>query len=156
MLKSIRSNEQSQSLRSAHRLIIEFINRLAGYIEQCLELQHAVYLIKTMQALYSVTNPAPEIEKKISSVSEKLLSKRWYNQKGVLDSGRNANLNIDVLIKTYLNTANVETIAGLVGTLQDEVEMLKSKNDCLPMLESIDKQNFHVFYNGLCSALLNR
>lgn len=156
MLKSIRSNEQSQSLRSAHRLIIEFINRLAGYTEQCLELQHAVYLIKTMQALYSVTNPAPEIEKKISSVSEKLLSKRWYNQKGVLDSGRNANLNIDVLIKTYLNTANVETIAGLVGTLQDEVEMLKSKNDCLPMLESIDKQNFHVFYNGLCSALLNR
>ncbi|XP_056647952.1 Fanconi anemia group D2 protein [Diorhabda sublineata] len=156
MLKSIRSTEQTQSLHSAQRLTIEFINRLAGLHEQCFELPHAVNLIKIMQALYSVTTPTHEIEKKISAVAEKLLSKRWYNSKGILESGRNSNLNIDILVKAYLSSANVETIAALVGTLQDEVGNLNSKEDSLEMLCAINKQNFHVFYNGLCNALLNR
>lgn len=156
MLKSMRSTEQTQSLHSAQRLTIEFINRLSSLHEQCFELPHAVTLIKTLQALYTVTTPTPEIQKKISAVAEKLLSKRWYNSKGILESGRSSNLNIDILVKAYLDSANVETIAALVGTLQDEVGHLNSKDDSLEMLCAINKQNFHVFYNGLCNALLNR
>ncbi|XP_050510228.1 Fanconi anemia group D2 protein isoform X3 [Diabrotica virgifera virgifera] len=156
MLKSMRSTEQSQSLHSAHRLIIELINRLSGYHEQCLELSHAVYLLKTMEALYAITTPSPDIQKKISAVAEKLLSRRWYNSKGIPESGRNCYLNIDVLVKTYLSSADVETLTGLIGTLQEQIESLVSKEDYLQMLNSIDKPNFHVLYNGLCSALVNR
>lgn len=96
------------------------------------------------------------MQKKIVSVSEKLLSKRWYNVKGFIDSGKQANLSLDMLIKSYLSSANLKTISGLVGTLQNQVDKLQTNEDCLLMLPSIDKRNFHVFYNGLCTALLQR
>lgn len=88
--------------------------------------------------------------------AEKLLSKRWYNTKGVLDSGKHVNQNIDILVKAYLSGANTKTISGLVGTLQNQADKLQRKEDCLLKFTSIDRQNFHVFYNGLCSALLQR
>ncbi|CAG9859429.1 unnamed protein product [Phyllotreta striolata] len=157
MLKSIRTtDERSQTFHSSHRLIIEFIDRFANYTDQCLELQHAVYLVKIVQAVYAITTPAEELQKKISSLAEKSLSKRWYNQKGQLESGKNTNVNIAILVKAYLESANIETLVGLVGTFLEQTEFLISKEDCLPMLESIDKYNMHLFYNGLCNALLNR
>ncbi|CAH1173893.1 unnamed protein product [Phaedon cochleariae] len=156
LLKSMKSTDQSQTLNSANKLITEFISRLSGYSSQCLELSQGVHLMKTMQSLYSLTTPDNDVQKKIVSISGKLLSKHWYNSKGVLDSGRSSILNIDILIKVYLSSASSKTIAGLIGTLQDQVKSLNAKDDSLMMLPSINKQNFHVFYNGLCSALLNR
>ncbi|KAG5898486.1 hypothetical protein JTB14_015490 [Gonioctena quinquepunctata] len=157
LLKSMKSTTQTQSLNSAHRLIMDFIKRLAGFTEQCLELSQAVNLVKLMQALYSLITPnSPETQKKIVSAAGKLLSKRWYNSKGSLDIGRSCILNIDVLVKVYLGSASVKTIAGLVGTLQEQVDSLRTNEDCLLMLSSIDKKSFHVLFNGLCSALLSR
>ncbi|KAJ8984875.1 hypothetical protein NQ317_002715 [Molorchus minor] len=147
---------QTQSLNSANRLIVEFIGRLAGYHQQCLELPHAVSLIRIIECLYSIISQSQEIDKKITAVAEKLLNRRWYNSKGDLESGKNCNANIDILIKVYLKGADVKTISGLVGTLQDQVSNLNTKEDCLHMLGSINKQNFHIFYTGLCTALLNR
>lgn len=89
-------------------------------------------------------------------VAEKLLSKRWYNVKGALDTGRHVNLNIDILVKAYLSDANLKTISDLIGTLQNQVDKIQTNEDCVHMLPSIDKKNFHVFYNNLCSALLQR
>ncbi|KAJ8931775.1 hypothetical protein NQ314_015307 [Rhamnusium bicolor] len=155
LLKSIRPG-QSQTLNSANRLITEFIKRLAGYHEQCLEISHGVSLVRTMEALYSATVPSPEIDKKIVSVAEKLLQKRWYNSKGNLDAGKNFNANIDVLLKAYLKGASIKVLCGLVGTLMEQAQTLTSKEDCLPMLVSIDKQNFHIFYMCLCNSLLDR
>lgn len=96
------------------------------------------------------------MQKKIVSVAQALLSKRWYNAKGLPDGGKQANLSVDILVKAYLSAANVKTISGLVGTLQNEVDALQTNEDCLQMLPSINKKNFHVFYNGLCTALLQR
>ncbi|KAJ8958317.1 hypothetical protein NQ318_017463 [Aromia moschata] len=147
---------QSQSLSSANRLIAEFINRLAGYDEQCLQMAHAVSIVKTMEALYSATSYSKEIEKKILTVAGKLLGRRWYNSRGLLDCGKNHNANTDVLVKVYLKGADVKTLCGLVGTLQEQVAALKNKDDCLQMFPGIHTQNFHVFYAGVCGALLSR
>lgn len=76
--------------------------------------------------------------------------------KGTLDSGKNHNTNIESLLKVYLSTASVKTIYGLIGTLQDQVQSLETKEDSLHMLASIDKQNLHIFYYVLCCTLLDR
>lgn len=172
LLKSTRS-QNSQTLHSAHRLIIEFIMNISCFEEYCLELSQGVSLIQTIENLHALTTPSIQvfypksinsillklylqIQKKIISVAEKLLSKCWYNRKGSLEYGKNSNINIGILVKAYLSSANIKTISGLVGTLQNQAEKLQTKDDCLLMLSSINKQNFHVFYNGLCTALLQR
>lgn len=90
------------------------------------------------------------------SVAENLLSKQWYNSKGMIDTGKNANINIGILVKAYLRSASTKIISGLVGTLQNQAQKLQNKEDCLLMLPSINRQNFHILYNGLCTALLQR
>lgn len=155
ILKSMRS-DKSQTPNSANRLIIDFLNRSATYYEQCLQLSHAVSLIKMMEALYGIITSSTAVEKKIASVAEKLLSNRWYNSRGAPDSGRECNANIEVLVKVYLKCTDINTLSGLVGTLQEQAPTLNTKEDCLHMLVSIDKQNFHVLYAEICNALLAR
>lgn len=155
ILKSIQAN-QTQTAVSVNRLVSDFINRLAGLHEQCLQLPHAVSLVKTMQALHAVIPSSVEINKKISTVAEKLLGNRWYNTKGNIEAGKQCNDNIFFLVKVYLKNVDVETLGKLVGTLQEQAGTLNAKEDCLHMLASVDKQNFHVFYAGLCHALFRR
>lgn len=75
-------------------------------------------------------------------MAEKLLCKKWFNTNGTLDTGKNANYNVDVLVKAYLSSANTKTISGLVGTLQKQAEKLERKEDFLAMLPSIIKFSY--------------
>ncbi|KAJ8914604.1 hypothetical protein NQ315_017309 [Exocentrus adspersus] len=150
ILKSIRPI-QTQTANTANRLVVELLNRFACFHEQCLQLSHAVSLIKTMEALCVLTGSSPEVEKKITTVTEKLLGNRWYNSKG-----KECNTNISILVKVYLKHTDVKTLGKLVGTLEEQASTLNTKEDCLHMLASIDKQNLHIFYAGICNALLNR
>lgn len=145
-------NDESITFTSANRLVMELINRLVDVAPNCLILDQAVSLIKTMEALNNVT-VEPEIRIKIAKTSRLLLSKDWYNCKGVPESGKNKSLNIDVLVKAYLSSANVKTINGLVGTLEKQVTTLEAKDDCLQMLASVDKANFYILYRNLWSCL---
>lgn len=155
LIKSFDATE-TQSYNSVKGLVTVFIQILSGYTDQCLDIQHAVYLIKTIEVLSNTIDPATDVKKMIITTSSKLLSKRWYNSKGVLHTGKECNAAIDVLVKNYLNNANLRTLCGLIGTMQEEVPVLKQKEDCLHMLASIDKQNFHIFYMNICLALHNR
>ncbi|XP_060518844.1 Fanconi anemia group D2 protein [Cylas formicarius] len=155
LLKSMRP-ESSQTLNSANLLICEFITRLSSYTDECLHLSHAVSLVNAIETLCNCIVPSEEIQKCFTTTCLKLLSKRWRNFNGDLDRGKDCNLSIDVLIKGFLKRADVKTIYGLVGTLEKEAVLLKSKDDSLHMLVAIDKQNFHVLYLGLWNALLNR
>lgn len=153
-LKALRQEELSQ-LNSANQLILDFTKRLYGYRSSCLYLKTAVNLVKTMQALYSVTLN-PEVSKIIITTNSKFLKRKWCNAQGKPDSGKEYYANIDYLMKAYLDGADVKTIYGLVGTLQKQAPDLKAKSDRLPMLESIDKPSFPIFFRGLCNALLER
>ncbi|GJQ69554.1 hypothetical protein Trydic_g6650 [Trypoxylus dichotomus] len=131
-------------------------NKFITTADQCLYLQPAVWLVKLLEALYNINTENTEIKKKITAVSGKFLNKKWYNNSGDLDSGKVMNVNLDILIKAYLDGANIKTISGIVGTLQKQVENVRSKDDHLEMLESINKNNFPVLYRSLCHFTLER
>lgn len=135
-----------------NKLIMDFLDALTSYVDQCLYLPAAISMIETMQSLYKV-QMGPLVKKKVVSVSEKLLQRKWYNLQGNRETGRNAFAHIDILVKAYLQDAKIKTICGLVGTLQEQIPNLATKTSSLEMLESIDRANFHVFYRGLCYAL---
>ncbi|KAF5286864.1 hypothetical protein FQA39_LY00397 [Lamprigera yunnana] len=151
-LKVLRDEQQSQ-LISAKALILDFCNKLLESANYCLLLSSAVSLINTMEALY-LANPNSDLKKLISITSEKLLSKKWYNDKKMIETGKDAFLNLSKLVAAYLSNTVPKTLCGLIGTLQEQAPNLKIKEDSLPMLISIDKGNFHIFYRCLCSALL--
>lgn len=153
-LKSLRDEQLSQ-LNSANQLILDFSKRLYTYASACLQLTTAVNLVKTLQALYSV-NLNPEVAKIIISSNSKFLKRTWLNASGKPDTGKEYFANIDYLMKSYLEGADVKTIYGLVGTLQKQAPNIKVKTDRLPMLESIDKPSFPILFRGLCNALLER
>ncbi|RZC34215.1 Fanconi anemia group D2 protein [Asbolus verrucosus] len=150
ILKAFRP-QSSSPLNSVNRLVADLTDRLTNHVDYCLRLSHAVNLIKIMVALHSIT-PSQEIRTKIAKASGKLLNKRWRGG----DSIKNNLANIDILIKSYLSSANIKTICGLVGTLQEQTGELKSKSDTLPMLQSIDKANFYIFYRNLLGCLHDR
>ncbi|KAK5650862.1 hypothetical protein RI129_001891 [Pyrocoelia pectoralis] len=151
-LKSVRVQQSSQIV-SVRALIMDFTGKLAENVDNCLTLSAAISLIEIMQALHTV-NSHPDLKKRIAVTSEKLLSKRWYNERGNCESGKDAYLCISKLLKAYLGNATTKTICGLIGTLQKQAEDLKVKEDSLAMLPSIDKLNFHVFYRCLCVSLV--
>ncbi|CAH0552564.1 unnamed protein product [Brassicogethes aeneus] len=155
ILKSLLTG-QSQNLNSANRLIMDLIKKLSGYIDKCLDITHGMYLLQTMESLYATTVTSPDIQKIIVSTSSRLLGVRWYSSKSSLHIGKTANFGIEIFIKVYLKNANLKTLSGIVGSLQEQCVLLRTKEDCLHMLASIDKHNFHLFYSGVCTALHNR
>lgn len=154
-LKALREETSSQ-LNSASKLMLEFVNRLYNnYIKVCLCLSHAVDVVKTMQAFYTISENE-DIKKMIVAAAGKFLKKRWYNANGQPDVGKQYNININILLKAYLDGADVKTICGLIGTLQKQAPSLQTKEDTLHMLGSIDKPALPVFFQSLCSSLLER
>lgn len=149
----IEEETSSQSIMFYSRHVA---NKFVLTADQCLHLQPAVFLIKVIEALYNINAENTEIKKKIAAVSGKFLNKKWYNTRGDLDNGKNTNENLDVLIKAYLDGANIKTISGIVSTLQKQISTLQRKEDHLEMLESINKSNFHIFYRNLCHFTLER
>lgn len=151
-LKALRDSTQSQMM-SVKGLSMEFAVKTLNYVNYCLYLPSAVNLIQTVQSLHLITSN-PELKKKITLISEKLLKKKWYNTNGNLEMGKNSSLHTDTLVKAYLNGASVKTVNGLVGTLQGQISELKAKDDCLNMLSGINKVNFYIFYRCLCNTLV--
>ncbi|KAF2905315.1 hypothetical protein ILUMI_00869 [Ignelater luminosus] len=151
-LKALRDETQSQMI-SVKGLSMEFATKTVNYVNYCLYLPSAVNLVQTIQSLYLITSN-PELKKKITLISEKLLNKKWYNTNGDLEMGKNSSLHTDTLVKAYLSGASVKTVGGLVGTLQGQVSELKAKDDCLNMLSGINKMNFYIFYRCLCNTLV--
>lgn len=154
-LKALREETSSQ-LNSATKLSLEFVTRLYNnYLQVSMCLCDAVNLVKTMQALY-VINENKDIKKIITAAAGKFLKRKWYNTNGLTDVGKQYNININVLLKAYLDSADVKTICGLIGTLQKQAPSLQTKEDSLQMLGSIDKPAFPVFFQTLCNSLLER
>ncbi|KAB0802406.1 hypothetical protein PPYR_04592 [Photinus pyralis] len=151
-LKNVRV-ERSSQLASVKSLCMAFTDKLVEHVDHCLTLTAALSLVEVMQGLYEVRSH-PDLKKRIAVTSGKLLSKRWYNQSGGTESGKDAYLCVNKLLKAYLGNATSKTICGVIGTLQEQADELKSKEDSLPMLASIDKLNFHVFFRCLCTTLV--
>lgn len=154
-LKSLRDDTSSQ-LNSANRLSLDFASKLYNnYIKVCLHIAHAVDIIKTMQAFYKLTE-SEDMRKMSITAAGKLLKRKWYNALGNSENGKQYNFNISVLLKAYLDDADLKTVSGLIGTLQKQAPDLESKDDCLNMLCSIDKPALPMFFQALCNALLER
>lgn len=153
-LKALGYNEPSQ-LNSTNKMISELIKKFYEQTDLCLDLTSAIYLIHVMQALYRnyMNN---DIRKKITSACEKLLMRKWFNVDGELENGKEYIANIDYLIKTYLDGANTKIICDLVATLHTQCPNLKTKEDSLPMLQSVNKTSFYVLFKCLCNSLKHR
>ncbi|XP_030765389.1 Fanconi anemia group D2 protein homolog [Sitophilus oryzae] len=151
ILKAMRSDNTQTS---AIRLVTGFVLRLSSFADQCLELNQAVNLVRTMDVLHKIIQPNEDLKKKISKTAELLLKKRWYNISGDIDNGRGCNENINVLVFYLLSIAGVKDILTLLETIQEQIGNLSTKEDCLHDWAAIDKRNFHVFYLGICNALL--
>ncbi|XP_050307221.1 Fanconi anemia group D2 protein isoform X2 [Anthonomus grandis grandis] len=149
------TGDSGSTQNSVNRLIVEFINKLSGFSVNCLHLNHAVSLIKIMETLYSLTLPNKDLQKKICCTAETLLSRRWYDFSGKLDQGQMCNRNIDVLIKAYFKDTKMNSISKLVSIILEDIASLEPKDGNLTQLPAIDHKNFHVFYLGLCNALLS-
>lgn len=146
LLKNVLKAWHNSELQSANHLIAETIERLSETVDCCLIISHGVTLIKTMEALNAIL-PSTNVRSKIAKTASKLLNKDWENA---------SSANIDVLVNSYLSSASIKAICGIVGTLQDEVSSLKTKSDTLEMLKSITKSNFHVLYRDLWICLTER
>ncbi|XP_066147359.1 Fanconi anemia group D2 protein [Euwallacea fornicatus] len=155
ILKSTREANNSQTVISVNRLIIDFTVKIAQYDEHCLHLSHAVSLVNTIEALHSLTIPTEEIKNKLSFLAESFLKRRWYDFIGKLDHGQQSNKNLDVIVRAFLKDVKVEKIAELIESLTEDVAYLEAKDGSLSMFPAIDKKNFHVFYLEMCNAQLD-
>lgn len=154
ILKSTRQTG-SQTLASANRLIVDFVQKISSFKDHCLHLSHAVTLVNIVNVLHNLTVPTTEIKRKLTSLAEGFLSKRWYDNSGKSDHGMQCNRNIDFLVKTYLKDSKTDALAELVDEVIADLQSLESKNGCLTKFPAIDRKNFHVFYLELCNALLS-
>lgn len=153
-LKNLCSEEtQSQSIMYCSKHVA---GKFVTMADQCLDLQSAVCLVKVLDALYRRNIENVEIRKKITAVSGKFLDKKWYNASGDLDRGKIASENLDILIKTYLESANVKTLSGIIGSVQKQIVQLRSRDDCLEMLHSISKTTFSILYKNLCNSTVEK
>lgn len=147
--------ESPDDLISSTALIRILLRRLSEYQRNCLQLESAVHLIETMKELYSI-DMNPEYQKMIVNVTDKMLTRRWYNLNGDIDTGRNAFVNLDIIIGAYFQNRKIKFIAEFVSDVEEEIDKLKTKKDYLNRLPCIDKANFHVLFKGVCQALLER
>jgi Fanconi anemia group D2 protein len=146
ILKAFRQSDDNPPLNSVNHLILELTNRLADFVDRCSSLSQAVSLIKTMEALNAIT-PSSAIQSKIAKTAGQLLNKQWDVSNSV---------NVDALVKSYLCSANIKTICGMVGTIQEQAPDLTNKTDSLDMLRSVNKSNFYVLYRNLWESLHDR
>ena len=146
ILKSFRSDITSTPLNSVNLLTAELVNRLSDYTKYCSSLKQAVDLIATTEALFTLS-PNPSTRSKIAKTAGTLLKQKWQTQ---------SSTNVDVLIKSYLSSATIKTICGMVGTLQDEAPTLTTKSDSLDMLQTVTKSHFYIFYRNLWTSLHER
>lgn len=154
-LKALRDDTSSE-LNSTNRQTLDFASKLyTNYLPVCMHITHAVELVKILQVFYAITE-SNDLKKMIVASAGKFLKRKWYNRSGNPESGKLYNLNLSVLLKAYLNGADVKTISGLIGTLQKQAPDLQSKDDCLHTLGSIDKPALPVLFQALCNALLER
>lgn len=154
-LKALRDDTSSQ-LNSTNRQTLDFASKLYNnHIPVCMHITHAVELVKIMQVFHAITE-SNDLKKMIIAAAGKFLKRKWYNSSGMSESGKQYNFNLGMLLKAYLNGADVKTISGLIGTLQKQAPDLESKEDCLHMLGSIDKPALPVLFQALCNALLER
>ncbi|KAL3279338.1 hypothetical protein HHI36_016845 [Cryptolaemus montrouzieri] len=152
ILSALRTNESA--VNSVSFLAAELISDFGEYVEQCLLITQGVFLVKILRCLNNFS-PNSKRKKKVDTVCKDLLSKRWYNEKGLLDSGKNYLSSMNYLVNAFLDSMTVAQIHDLVANVLVECDNLKSKEDYLFMLASIDFKNFYIFYQGLCSALYN-
>ncbi|EEZ97594.1 Fanconi anemia group D2 protein-like Protein [Tribolium castaneum] len=143
IIKAFRSGDSE--LHSANHLVTELVEQLADLTQFCTCLTHAVHLIQTMEALHSIT-PVGIVRTKIAKTARELLEKQWDNY---------SSSNIDVLVRSYLSSASVKTLCGIVGTVQEQAPGL-TKSEPLEMLKSVTKTNFFVFYRNLWACLHDR
>ncbi|CAG9766045.1 unnamed protein product [Ceutorhynchus assimilis] len=152
LLQDILESARDSCSQNPRDPIVAFVNKIVQYTPNCLQLSHGASLIKIMDVLNSLS--ASENKKQISTVAETFLKKRWYDFQGKLDQGRDCNQNTDILVKAYLDNFNVESILALVEILVEDIEALNPRNGCLNKFPAIFNKNFHVFFAGLCNALL--
>nr|XP_022905249.1 Fanconi anemia group D2 protein [Onthophagus taurus] len=154
-INNVLIKKDSKKLQSLNQLSLDLTNELVNYSNNSLNLTSAVYLIKIVDNLHQITSNC-EINKKIISMSLNLLSRPWYDSKLSLEIGKEHYLQLDYLINNYLRGANVKTLGGLISTLQEQVNSLKSKEDNLEMLKAVTKSSFHVLYRRFCTSLLEK
>ncbi|KAI4457342.1 fanconi anemia group d2 protein [Holotrichia oblita] len=143
----------SQSIKYFCRIIADKFIMSAG---ECLSLEAVVSFVKIIDALYQFNKENVEIKKKLTGISGDFLNRKWYNHSGDIDAGKLHNLNLDFLIKSYLDGANIKTIAGITETLQTQIKTLQNKDDYLEMMGCINKTNFPVLYKNICHFTLER
>lgn len=151
-LKSLRDDTTTQ-LNSTNRLTLELVSKLYNtHIAICMQIANAVELIRTMQTLHKITENG-DVKKMTVAAAGKFLKRQWYQTVTNPETGKQYNAQLNVLLKAYLDGADVKTISGLIGTLQKQAPDLETN---LPMLGGIDKAALPVFFQALCNALLER
>ncbi|KAK9878904.1 hypothetical protein WA026_003731 [Henosepilachna vigintioctopunctata] len=135
-------------------LVSELSNGFSEYVNQCLLISQGVFLVQILKSLNSFS-PNDKRKNKIENTCKELLSKRWYNEIGSLDSGKKFFESINYLVNSYLESMKVAQVNELISNVLIECENLKTKDDYLTILSSIDFKNFHIFYKALCVALHN-
>lgn len=143
----------SQSIKYFCRSIA---NRFHTTIDQCLSLQAAVSYVKILEALYQFNKENGEIKLALIGSSTHFLNKRWYNDSGDIDTGKLQHLNLDILIKHFLDGVNIKKMSEIVDILQTQIKTLETKDDYLEMMESINKTSFPVLYRNICHSTLEQ
>lgn len=152
-LRSFESEQSDPSeVVSVKRMVCEFSNQLETNAERCLYLSSGAHLVQTLEALYLITM-SNDLKKKIYTASKYMVSKVWYNSFGHESSGKDTNIHVDRLIKSYMGSVDLEYLCNFIDTVQGQVGELKAKDDRLPVLKSVSKSNFHALYRNLCQRL---
>ncbi|KAL1497121.1 hypothetical protein ABEB36_008131 [Hypothenemus hampei] len=155
ILKAARTNSNTQSITSVNKLIMEFVTNISLYSRNCLHLSHAVSLISVVQVLYSLTTSCDENKNNLNQLSKEFLSRKWYDYMGKLDQGHASNQNMEKIVTAFLKNMETDSLANLIEKLIEEISAFTAAKDaCLSQFPAINKKNFHVFYLGLCNALL--
>lgn len=137
------------SLKDLLKAVAEKFEKHENY---CLQLSTAVALIELVKAIQSFTDSA-HILKILRNMAQNFLSQQWKTPDGGLEKGLLFNQSVDRLASIYFVNKEILALKTLTQQLTNDIQNLKTRNDTLNSLKSINKANFPVLYRNLGTAV---
>ncbi|XP_045774207.1 Fanconi anemia group D2 protein homolog [Maniola jurtina] len=150
-LRSIASLDSENSTFPQHLqlTVAKFFQRHEKY---CVQLTTAVALLDVVGALQEHTSSST-VTKILRKMAQHFLSREWKTASGAAEKGLFFNQSIDNFLQLNLKNIEVSELKKSILLLINEVQDLKSRNSTLASFPSINKNNLHILYRNMGSAL---
>ncbi|XP_034837350.1 Fanconi anemia group D2 protein [Maniola hyperantus] len=150
-LRSIASLD-SENATFPQQLLLTVAKYFQRHEKYCVQLTTAVALLDVVSALQEHSSSST-VTKILKKMAQHFLSREWKTASGAAEKGLFFNQSIDNFLQLNLKNIEVSELKKSILLLINEVQDLKSRNSTLVSYPSINKNNLHILYRNIGSAL---